>query len=388
MIILFAIILAMSFVARGQNTSVWRKDVSRTILLLPGKHKYDFNLFDTISDGIKRNKIRAYSHYNYTFTKLTRDEILEIYRPPLDTTSIVNYVLGQEPTGPQPPPLIADSVYQYQIFENWTYDPSTYKTQIQVKAIAPVVNFYGDDSAFKGRKSLFWLMYDALNNLLSTNPQHLQQLDRLTNLAWADFFEADSAGPAVPPKYLLATRTISVYEDEDTVHHHLANETADTLLSEILIEAIQHNKITAWDADDYMLQKKLPASEITKMITPKPDTIIYPDLPITGSETMKIVVRDFNFGTINTYKILEDWTFDPHTGQIGSRVIAIAPLQYILDDTGAWKQTNTMCWLRIEDVKSMIAKYEEYHPTNTIAQQIWYSYFLSGDKPEVVKTFY
>ena len=82
------------------------------------------------------------------------------------------------------------------------------------------------------------------------------------------------------------------------------------------------------------------------------------------------------------------WTFDPHTGQIGSRVIAIAPLQYVLDETGAWKETNTMCWLRIEDVKSIIAKYEEYHATNTIAQQIWYSYFLSGDKPEVVKTFY
>ena len=123
------------------------------------------------------------------------------------------------------------------------------------------------------------------------------------------------------------------------------------------------------------------------MITPKPDTVLVDD-PVTGMETMKIVVRDFNFGTINTYKILEDWTFDPHTGQIESRVIAIAPLQYILDDTGTWKETRTMCWLRIEDVKSMIAKYEEYHPTNTIAQQIWYSYFLSGDKPEVVKTFY
>ncbi len=360
---------------------MWRKNVSRMIVLDTGKARHGGELFESMKEGILSNKIKAYNHYDYyTFTALTKEEIIQRLEPQPDT------IVVTDPTGKDVMKFIdrtlhSDSIYQYRILENWIYDPIAYKTQIQIKAIAPVLNIYGYDNDFRGRIPLFWLMYDALNKL------NKPQFDRITDLAWADFFESGSTGPAVPPKYLLATRTISVYEDEDTVHHHLTEENTDTLLSEILIEAIQHNKITAWNADDYMLQKKLPASEITKMITPKPDTVMADD-PISGSETIKIIIRDFNFGTINTYKILEDWTFDPHTGQIGSRVIAIAPLQYILDETGAWKETNTMCWLRIEDVKSIIAKYEEYHPTNTIAQQIWYSYFLSGDKPGVVKTFY
>ena len=381
--IILTLLLASVFTAHGQDATMWRKNVSHMIISDTGKARHGGELFGSMKAGILSNKIKAYNHYDYTFTELTKEEIKYTFSHPPDTM-FVNATTAEEAIRIAVHDLYSDSIYQYRLLENWKYDPITCKTQLQINAIAPILTIYGEAGEFRGRKPLFWLMYDALNNLLSTNPQQLQQLDRLTSLAWADFFEAYSASPALPPKHLLATRTISVYEEEDTVYHHLADETSDTLLSEVLIEAAQQNKITAWDTADYTLKTKMPVNEITKMITPKPDTVVVDD-PVTGTETIKIVLHDFNYGTINTYKILEDWSFDPATGKIETKVLAIAPLQYLLDDTGAWKETRTMCWLRYDDVKNIIRKYEEYHPINTIAQQIWNSYFLWDIKPEIVK---
>jgi hypothetical protein len=43
--------------------------------------------------------------------------------------------------------------------EEWTFDPATLTTKIQIEGISPVREVYGDDSVYRGTLSLFWLKY-------------------------------------------------------------------------------------------------------------------------------------------------------------------------------------------------------------------------------------
>ena len=391
--IILTLLLLACTCAHAQITpgTTWKKDVSRVVksdaLVMSGK----VNAFDILKANTLSGALRAYDPYEYPLAKLLiHDQVKEIFEPRYDTVIEVDTVKQQEIIKVREIVLHSDSIYTYKSMERWEFDPVALRAKIGLNGIAPMQAVYGEeDRQYRGLKALLWVPFSDLYSVSLRKQDQAQPLQFLTELVWADFFNADSTIPKnskPTPLHLQAIRTISLFEEEDTVKHLLFDQTPDTMLSELLIKAVRLGLVTAWRSDDTKMQVKLPVKEVTDMITPKPDTVIYvDDVPAGAENNMQIVIHDFNYGTINTYKVLEDWSFDPASGKIETKVIAIAPLQYLLNDTGAWKETRTMCWLRYDDVKNIIRKYEEYHPINTIAQQIWNSYFLWDIKPEIVK---
>ena len=66
-------------------------------------------------------------------------------------------------------------------------------------------------------------------------------------------------------------------------------------------------------------------------------------------------------------------------------MIALAPVVFVYDYVDHANHGEVMFWVQYNDVKPIISRYEEYHPTHTIAQLIWDDYFLNDVKPAMVK---
>lgn len=382
--ILLVLLLAFCGNASGQLTpsQLWKKDVLRIIKSDTFAHNSKLNLFDILKTDIRNGALTGFSSFDYShplLDTLSQKEINDILGPRYDTIITIDTEPGKprEITTVHKWLLLRDSIYQYRSFESWAFDPSTLQTRIDINGIGPVWNVYGADHEFRGRQTLFWVKFNELNKLLQA--KQLRALSEFTSLRWADFFKVDTAETqhkTQPPFHVHAIRTISLYENEDTVRHHLEPLWADSLLSEMLIGSIQSGLVIAWNSSDTKMQTQLPTEELTKMVTITTDT---------GRGCSSPICRSFDFHSIIEYEILEDWVFETITGQIETNVIAIAPIQHIPRGVFDYEGTRTMCWLHYEDIKNIIHRYDQYHPTNTFSQQIWNSYFFSDEKPVIVK---
>ncbi len=178
-------------------------------------------------------------------------------------------------------------------------------------------------------------------------------------------------------------RLIDMAEQQDTIVHHLSVENPDSLWSlfDMLFFAANKQSINAWTTDSFT--KIMTKYELMEMRARGKDTMEIVD-PISGKLETKIV-SDAYMDWFYKYRILEDWTFDPLTGKTNVSITGIGPVKEEFNSNGSVRSNKTMFWMRYEDVKSIIAEYEQYHPNNTIAGRVWNDYFFSDIKPQVLK---
>lgn len=178
-------------------------------------------------------------------------------------------------------------------------------------------------------------------------------------------------------------REIDMKVPEDEKKHHLKEVSYDTTLLEILCNAVYAGRITPWANDDPYFSHKMTIEELNKLLIPTPDTVIITD-PSTDQEIRKIVRHDFDYERVSKYRLLEDWTFNPATGNTDIHIEGIAPVIEIYVD-GELRGERALFWMRYSDVIPVLQHYEQSHPLNTFAQHIWNDYFYSDVKPAVIK---
>lgn len=179
-------------------------------------------------------------------------------------------------------------------------------------------------------------------------------------------------------------RVIDMAPKEDNANHHLTDMREDTSILEMMTNAIKSGKLIAYSNFDDEFTTRLSADGLKEMMTTRPDTIEVID-PITNARTIRVTRRDFDYSLIHKYRILEEWAFNPHTGITSIQIIGIAPLREIYDENNTFRGVQAMFWVKYNDVKNIIGKYEQYHPDNSLSGHIWSDYFLSDVKPEGVK---
>ncbi len=180
------------------------------------------------------------------------------------------------------------------------------------------------------------------------------------------------------------SRTIDVSQPEDTVKHHLADASNDTTLLELMVNAIKAGKLTAYDAFDHNFTSKLSMAALKEIISPRRDTMVIVD-PVTNQEIMKIVEHDFDPTAIRKYRVLEEWAFNPRTGKTEIQITGISPMLDVYGDDGVYRGRKSLFWIRYNDVRQILERYEQSHPNHTLASLIWNDYFLSDVKPQVQK---
>ena len=188
-------------------------------------------------------------------------------------------------------------------------------------------------------------------------------------------------------------RIIDLAPKQDSIIHHLKDENDDSSLFQVIVSAIRSGRLNVYAGDDNHFKDKLSYEALNKRIGDRPDTQTIID-PVTNTEVDKVIPRNFDFfGSPNKYKVLEDWAFDELTGKTQIQIVGIGPVwQYTVAGPTeeqnydiAYPDRDPMFWLRYNDLSSIIARYEQYHPDNTIAQHIWNDYFLNDVKPKKIK---
>ena len=186
------------------------------------------------------------------------------------------------------------------------------------------------------------------------------------------------AAPGIAWKKQVA-RLIDMGEKEDTASHHLRDMSSDTSLFEMIINAIDDGRLTAFSPVDNRFSMKLSKDVINEMVSSRVDTVMIQD-PLTAEWTRKIVAKDFNYDAIHKFRIMEEWTFNVTTGRTKIQILGVAPTRDLFGEDGNFRGVQNMFWLQYNDLRPILDVYEQYHPDNTIASRIWNDYFKNDVK--------
>jgi hypothetical protein len=189
---------------------------------------------------------------------------------------------------------------------------------------------------------------------------------------------------AIAPWKKTVVRVIDLKEKEDEKQHHLKNARSSINLAELMVNEILAGKVTAWFNTDGNFITKLSAKEVQDMFSSKPDTATILDA-VTRVELKRIVRKDMNYDALQKFRLQEEWIFNPSTGKTEIQLTGIAPIREIFGDNGDFRGMQAAFWLRYSDAIPLLARYDQYHPNNRLANHIWDDYFLSDVKPAIVK---
>ena len=196
------LVAAVLFVAGSSfaQTDTWKKTVSRTIDVTQKEDTITHHLTDVTEDStllemmisaIKLGKLTAYSAFDHSFTtKLSVAELKEMTASRADTQIIVDPITNKEIVKIIRRDFNPYAIHKYRFLEEWTFNPGTGKTDIQITGISPMLEVYGEDGVFRGRKSMFWVKYNDVHPILAryeqAHPNHT-----LSSLIWDDYFLSD-----------------------------------------------------------------------------------------------------------------------------------------------------------------------------------------------------
>lgn len=100
------------------------------------------------------------------------------------------------------------------------------------------------------------------------------------------------------------------------------------------------------------------------------DTIMVID-PVTYAEKQEIVKNDFNWLSVNRFRVKEDWVFDEETSTMQVRILAIAPIRDVVDDNGNFRGQEAMFYAYYPDFREEMAHHKVYNPDNDLDVMTW-----------------
>ena len=169
-------------------------------------------------------------------------------------------------------------------------------------------------------------------------------------------------------------REVLMEDTASTENRKLKKAKNDSLLAQILSVNLLKQKLTAYNLENGTLSAPLPPAKVAEMLSTKPDSITMDD-PITGKPITKIFKPDVPYDLMYMYRVLEEWTFDRATGKTNIQIIAIAPMMDIYGDEGSFHGRRTQYWVKYNEVREILARYEHSHPDSNLSLAVWKDYF-------------
>ena len=85
----------------------------------------------------------------------------------------------------------------------------------------------------------------------------------------------------------------------------------------------------------------------------------------------KIIKNDFDWTSVNRFRIKEDWVFDEETSRMIVRILAIAPIRDVIDDNGNMRGQQAMFYAYYPDFREHLAHFKYYNPENDLDVMTW-----------------
>jgi hypothetical protein len=151
----------------------------------------DSLLVHLLVTAVMNHTITAYTNDPPFGAKLTEDQISDKNASVLDSMFVIDPVTNKEVYLPRKSQFeINNTVTKYRIMEDWTFDPATGKTTVEIVGVGPVWDMYGDDGVFRGRMTMFWVKYqDALPIIRRYEQYHPEST--IAGKIWGSYFLSD-----------------------------------------------------------------------------------------------------------------------------------------------------------------------------------------------------
>lgn len=171
-------------------------------------------------------------------------------------------------------------------------------------------------------------------------------------------------------------REIDIREKQNMAFRYPGDDyTGGGYFIEIILDAVKKGKIKAYSNIDERFTNALSTDQIMEIMIGTPDTNSVED-PITGEMKIIITSREFDPDIVTKYRIKEDWIFDRNLGKMVVRIIGIAPIKDIIDETtGLYRASQAVFWLYYPEIRPMLAQYEVFNPENDVARMTWNDFF-------------
>lgn len=144
---------------------------------------------------------------------------------------------------------------------------------------------------------------------------------------------------------------------------------------EILIDAVKKGKVQAYTGIDDRFTTPLNMESFDKKLGGQEV-----ETPVVDPETGETVIRktrvEFNVNSVTQYRIKEDWIFDRNLGRMVVRIVGIAPLEDVKNETtGDYMYSSPLFWLNYDQLRTVLVNYEVYNPQNDVHRMSWADYF-------------
>ena len=142
---------------------------------------------------------------------------------------------------------------------------------------------------------------------------------------------------------------------------------------DVLLDIIKKHPEEARIYMDDKFEEQLSEGDVGKQLG-SVDTIFVID-PITYQETQKIVRNDFNWMSVNKFRVKEDWIFDEETSTMVTRIMAIAPIMDVVDDNDNYRGQKAMFYAYYPDFRKFLVNYEVKNEDNEAQNLTWEDIF-------------
>jgi gliding motility associated protien GldN len=137
----------------------------------------------------------------------------------------------------------------------------------------------------------------------------------------------------------------------------------------ILTNEIENGGIQAYSTEDDAFTQSLHASDMRSLLY-RVDTVLIIN-PDTGEEEYQVVENSINPEDIHQYRIKEVWFFDNRTSTLRVRILGIAPLLKVYDDSDNLRYTKPLFWIYYPDSRQALAKYKVFNPWTDSGVMSW-----------------
>ncbi len=148
----------------------------------------------------------------------------------------------------------------------------------------------------------------------------------------------------------------------------------------ILLKHIKEGDVTAFDAVNDRFTTPLTVAQVAKMLAGVCSDIEVSDFENDPTGELKKIVRtcdEFDPTTIQQFAVKEEIIFDRETSRLHFRTLGIAPIKFVFNEDGSFRNSYRMMWLYYPDLRKHLSRYDAYNPRNMGARMSWEEVFES-----------
>lgn len=137
----------------------------------------------------------------------------------------------------------------------------------------------------------------------------------------------------------------------------------------LLNEAVLKGQIKAYHPIDDKFSDVITPEELRQMLNDR-DTVEIMD-PETYEIQFNVVENDFDPETVKRYRVKEVWYFDTRVSQLKVRILGIAPLREVFDESGNFRYETPLYWVYYPHIRKVLAQYHIFNPVSDQKVMSW-----------------